>query len=91
MDDLVVAPRLNGGNHNNGIDAIEAAVGDAVDEEVAFDDFNGDAVAKPLVTPQTLDDARLAMNPTIRTRMFGQLGALSLPAMCRKILDLWDS
>ncbi|GHJ90272.1 hypothetical protein NliqN6_6674 [Naganishia liquefaciens] len=48
MDDLVVAPRLNGGNHNNGIDAIEAAVGDAVDEEVAFDDFNGDAVIQDL-------------------------------------------
>jgi hypothetical protein len=34
--------------HNNGIDAIEAAVGDAVDEEVAFDDFNGDAVIQDL-------------------------------------------
>lgn len=44
-------------------------------------------IAEPLVTPQTLDDARFAMDSTVRTRMLGQLGAVPLPTMCCQILN----
>jgi hypothetical protein len=45
-------------------------------------------IAKPLVTSQTLDDARFAVDPTIRTRMFRQLCAFpGVSPVSREILN----